>query len=145
MPPKKRDDKRGGDDGGYEGVGVYVYPDGSRYDGQVVRKEGLPPKRHGNGVYVDVNSVYDGQWIDDCMGGEGHITFSGGASYRGTFHANVFEGRGRYEWPNGTSYEGEWRRNLMHGVGVFTDDKGQKWSGRFYNGSGVEVVPVQEA
>ena len=140
MPPKKKDDKK--DDGGYEGIGVYVFPDGSRYDGQVVRKEGSSPKRHGNGVYVDVNSVYDGQWIDDSMSGEGHLTFATGASYRGSFHRNVFDGQGRYEWSNGCSYEGEWRNNLMHGMGVFTDAKGQRWFGKYYNGEGSEVSPM---
>jgi hypothetical protein len=140
MPPKKRDDKRiDAEEAAKEDIGKYYFADGSYYDGQFVRK-GEAVKRHGAGMYFDGGAVYDGQWSDDEMHGEGTITFDTGATYSGTFANNQFHGRGKYLWPNGTSYDGQWRRSLMHGEGVYVDAQGRRWTGRFYDGRGFQLI-----
>lgn len=139
MGPKKKDDKNA-EDQGKEDVGVYHFPDGSKYDGQVNKKEGGAVKRHGYGLYFDVGTVYDGQWVDDEMHGEGTLKFDTGANYVGTFFHNVFSGKGKYLWADGSFYDGLWRANKMHGEGVFVDIHGRRWTGKFYDGQGPGLV-----
>lgn len=134
MPAKRKDEKVLEEERDF--VGVYVFPDGATYDGQLWKRDHCAPVRHGNGVFTDVGCVYDGQWRDDVMSGEGTMQFSTGACYVGTFHDNAFNGCGRYTWPDGSHYEGEWRGNLMHGHGSYVDVDGRRWIGRFYNGQG---------
>lgn len=138
MPAKRKEDKSHEEERDF--VGVYVFPDGATYDGQMFKKEGCVPIRHGNGVFTDVGSVYDGQWRDDAMTGEGTMQFSSGACYVGTFFENRFSGRGRYTWPDGSHYEGEWLGNVMHGHGTYVDVKGHRWTGKFYNGKGESLL-----
>jgi hypothetical protein len=147
MPPKKRDDKKNeGEDDVKGEIGVYHFSDGSKYDGQYSKRTTSDPvnpviiKRHGFGVYVDNGTVYDGQWQDDAMHGEGSITFDTGASYTGSFLNNQFIGSGVYRWPNGSSYEGYWRSNQMHGEGTYVDASGRRWTGKFYNNAGVDLI-----
>ena len=142
MPPKKKDDKsKGGeaDETTREDMGKYYFADGSYYAGKFARK-GEMVKRNGHGMYFDGGAVFDGQWLDDEMHGEGSITFDTGAVYKGSFAANQFHGKGTYTWPDGTSYEGQWRRNLMHGEGVYTDAQRRRWTGRFYDGKGHQLI-----
>eukprot|EP00758_Cryptobia_borreli_P007841 Tbor_TRINITY_DN5334_c1_g5::TRINITY_DN5334_c1_g5_i1::g.4596::m.4596 len=138
MPPKRKDEKHQ-ENHIQEFIGVYIFPDGSRYDGQIIVRDNSSPKRHGNGVYTDAGSVYDGQWEDDVMCGEGQITYSTGASFTGNFNYNAFDGEGKYIWTDGTYYEGQWRYNKMHGIGTYCDRQGHRWHGKFYNGRGVEL------
>lgn len=141
MAPKKKDEKKEEEIVGKEDVGVFTFAaDGCRYDGQFQRKADAAGtvKRHGNGVLVDAGGtgVYDGQWVDDEMHGEGTLTFDSGATYHGTFANGQFDGKGRYTWPDGSNYEGRWRFNKMHGEGVYTDSSGNRWYGKFYDGTG---------
>jgi hypothetical protein len=140
MPPKKKDDKKEEEVALKEEVGVFCFADGSKYDGQIVRK-GDPVtstlvKRQGNGVFVDTCATYDGQWLDDEMSGDGSLTFESGASYVGGFLHSTFYGKGKYTFPDGSFYEGQWRHNAMHGEGLYVDAKGQRWVGKFYDGQG---------
>eukprot|EP00906_Rhabdomonas_costata_P029509 RCo041635 len=120
-----------------EGTGVFIYEDGSRYEGGWV-KDGVPLviKRKGFGVYIDGNNRYEGQWENDKMKGEGSFYFDSGAVYKGWWTDNQFEGKGTYTWPDSSCYEGSWRSNRMHGEGVYRDVNGKRWHGKFYNGTG---------
>lgn len=140
MPPKKKEDKpKEVEESIKDDIGKFYFPDGSYYDGQFTKK-GDVVKRQGSGMFFDGGAVYDGQWADDEMHGEGTMTFDTGASYSGSFTANKFHGRGKYSWPDGTSYEGQWRANLMHGEGVYTDAQNRRWIGRFYDGKGHQLI-----
>lgn len=136
MPPKKKDEKRETEEGGREEVGVFYFADGAKYDGQFSSKDGGAVKRHGFGMFYDVGTVFDGQWVDDEMHGEGTVTFDTGASYAGSFYHNAFNGRGKYTWPDGSYYEGQFRANKLHGEGTFVDNLGRRWVGKFYDGIG---------
>lgn len=145
MPPKKKDEKRGDvEEASKEEVGIFYFADGSKYDGQYISKKVADApaivKRHGNGIYEDNGTRYDGSWVDDEMQGEGKITFATDEEYEGSFANGMFCGRGAYRWKDGRSYEGQWRDNLMHGEGVFVDAEGRRWSGRFYDGKGFNLV-----
>ena len=115
MPPKKKDDKKEDEVAVKEEVGAFCFADGSKYDGQIVRKGGDVQqqqaaaaaaaaggvtastgivKRQGNGVFIDTCATYDGQWIDDDMTGEGTLNFDSGASYVGSFLHCTFYGTG---------------------------------------------------
>lgn len=94
--------------GGSIAHGVTVYPDGSRYEGQVVGTQ-----RSGSGVYVGPDRArYAGDWRDDRMAGHGSATRAGTS--------------GRYD--------GEWRGAQRHGLGVQIDDKGERYAGEFRDG-----------
>lgn len=166
MAPKKKEaEKKEEELAGKEDVGVFVFHDGSRYDGQYLRRAdasaaspapatssspggGAAPsssspvqlvKRHGNGVYLDTGAQMDGQWVEDELCGEATISFDSGASYVGSVWMDMFHGRGTYTWPDGSLYDGFWRANAMHGEGVYVDVEGGRWVGKFYNGLGVEL------
>jgi hypothetical protein len=138
MPPKKRDEKKeeGNDVQPTEDSGAFVFPDGARYKGQFVRREGGNIKRQGQGSYNDSGVEYEGGWKDDMMCGDCSISFPSGSKYVGSIVDNAFDGRGVFTWPDGSSYDGQWRYNRMHGEGAYCDAEGRLWNGRFYNGTG---------
>ena len=46
-------------------------------------------QRHGSGCFKRVNgTVYDGQWTNDFMNGNGKMTYPNGDEYTGTWHQN---------------------------------------------------------
>nr|CCD13674.1 unnamed protein product [Trypanosoma congolense IL3000] len=99
------------------------------------------PLQHGKGVFRDAGgSVYDGNWVEGEMTGEGSITFPSGATYEGGMYANRFWGAGTYTWSDGSRYEGQWENNKMHGTGIYIDAAGKRWAGKFYHGQGVGLL-----
>ena len=102
-------------DGTTTAHGVTVYPDGGRYEGQVVGTA-----RNGAGVYVGPDRTrYAGEWRDDRIAGYGSATRPG----------------------TNARYDGEWQAAKRHGLGVQIDDKGERYAGEFRddrpNGLGV--------
>ena len=89
------------------GTGVYLWPDGSRYEGGF-----KDDKFQGQGTY---------QWAD-------------GKKYVGTFRNNKRNGHGTYSWPNGSQYTGEWKEGTRHGQGTFTWANGSRYEGEWHQG-----------
>lgn len=136
MPPKKKEEKKEEEEARpVEESGTYVFEDGARYSGQVVRKDGQL-RRHGIGTHSDAALTYAGSWKDDAMHGEGTLTFASGASYTGSLVEGKMDGKGVYKWADSSFYDGQWRFNRMHGEGTYGDVHGEVWHGRFYNGTG---------
>ena len=54
----------------------------------------------------------DGEWHSGARHGAGTATYTGGATYKGSFKDGVFHGKGRFTWADGTYYEGEWKNGL---------------------------------
>jgi len=112
--------------------GVYMFPNGDRYDGEYQHASDGSIERNGCGTHTtSEGSVYVGDWSGDKMNGKGKLTHPSGAEYEGEFVNNQFHGNGKYRWPNTSCYEGQFIENKLEGTGQFTDTEGQVWTGTF--------------
>lgn len=86
-----------------EGKGLYIYPDGSYYEGGI--KNG---KAEGKGKFVFRNEelVYEGNWQYDRPNGYGVEKIADGSEYRGNFVKGIKQGEGIFTWTNGDRYNG---------------------------------------
>lgn len=80
--------------------------------------------------------LFEGEFVDDFMQGQGRFVYPSGAEYKGQWSRNKYNGNGRYTWPDGKVYEGAFVDNVMHGDGSIHDNHGRSWSGKFSQGSG---------
>ncbi|KAI8505882.1 MORN repeat containing 2 [Branchiostoma belcheri] len=112
--------------------GVYIFPNGDKYDGEYSQSDTGVLERNGVGTHTTKDGVvYTGRWVQDKMSGQGKLVHPSGAVYDGEFYNNTFHGRGKYIWPDGSFYEGNWEENKMEGDGEFIDTEGQTWTGTF--------------
>ena len=110
-------------------------------------------KRNGLGIRVWANgSRYEGNWEDDKMSGDGNYTGVTGCRYIGTFWNGSKHGKGmeefgnvlgiKYTCPAGNrhpglgycKYDGDWERGYFHGKGAFECVDGRGYQGDFYDG-----------
>lgn len=70
--------------------GERVWPDGSRYRGDVYCGE-----RTGRGSFYDAKTMemYDGDWCNNVRAGEGTLVWADGSRYTGTARYTVFSNR----------------------------------------------------
>ena len=62
-----------------EGYGIYMFPDGEKYEGQWFQDQ-----QHGKGIYYFMNNNrYDGMWYQDYQHGEGTMYYHNGDLYVG--------------------------------------------------------------
>lgn len=114
-------------------TGIYIFSNADKYDGEYIRSSDGGLERTGTGMHTSCDgTIYEGQWKNDKMDGNGRIQFPSGATYEGNFEENKFHGNGRYVWPNGSLFEGTFTQNKMEGEGQFTDTDGQVWCGNFW-------------
>ncbi|KAK3087614.1 hypothetical protein FSP39_008381, partial [Pinctada imbricata] len=112
--------------------GIYLFPNGDKYDGEYQHGSDGSLDRCGYGVHTTTEgTVYEGEWSKDKMNGKGKLSHPSGAVYEGQFVNNQFHGNGKYTWPNQSCYEGEFCENKLEGTGQFTDTEGQVWTGTF--------------
>ncbi|CAE7325040.1 PIP5K3 [Symbiodinium sp. CCMP2592] len=88
------------------------------------------------GVYKAANGniVYEGQFNNDRMDGEGTYHFSDGRVYVGAWQKGHMCGKGAMTWPDGSRYEGEYKNDFRHGQGTLTWPDGRKYEGQWANG-----------
>jgi len=79
---------------------------------------------------TSVMGVYDGNWEDDVMSGQGVYSWSDGSSYDGAFVNGKMHGPGRFMWPDGSTYEGTWHSGQMTGHGRLD----YRFDGNFHQG-----------
>ncbi|XP_063718986.1 MORN repeat-containing protein 2-like isoform X2 [Symsagittifera roscoffensis] len=133
MPPKKTK-KQVEDEEPRMMNGVFMFPNGDRYDGDYMRKPDGTIFRQGQGCHTASDGTkYEGEWLNDTMTGQGSVEYPSGASYEGEFNENKFHGSGRYNWPDGAVYSGHFEDNRICGDGEFLDPDGQAWVGNFDN------------
>ena len=105
--------------------GTLDYGDGSKYTGGLSIPLGVMKyNRHGVGVYHWLGQVYDGDWRDDKMHGEGSLQFVDGITFRGAFvrdEGAFVLGSGTLLYPaemGGGKYVGELKGIQRHGIGT---------------------------
>ncbi|KAK7092055.1 MORN repeat-containing protein 2-like [Littorina saxatilis] len=132
MPGEKKKDKKKDDGTPFIHTGVYMFPNGDKYEGEYMATEGGSLERSGRGKHTTAEgTVYDGDWLSDKMNGTGTLQHPSGARYCGDFVNNQFHGHGSFTWPNGSFYEGQFVENRLEGEGQFTDTVSQQWTGTF--------------
>ena len=128
--------------------GKFFFENGATYEGEYAVlppdpeaevKDGEEPKerriRQGQGLYIEGDYSYEGQWLDDKMHGAGTLRFASGAMYTGEFAENKYMGQGTHTFPDGVSkYVGPWQDSRMHGLdGLYTDKESHVWKGQVRN------------
>lgn len=114
----------------YEGHGVALFSDGSRYEGQFSngRINGL------GALYFANGDVYSGQWVNQLRQGRGRLRFKTGDEYLGEFHQNYLQGQGKMVYANQQIYEGSWWANQPQGRGVLVKADKSRYEGGFLAG-----------
>ncbi|KAI9209099.1 uncharacterized protein BJ171DRAFT_577449 [Polychytrium aggregatum] len=122
--------------------GVFIFQDGSRYDGEFKELEGAVIVRHGQGTYTcgSTGCKYTGAWEMDKMHGKGKMDYPSGAVYEGMWKENRYSGAGSYYWPDNSQYSGDWENNKMHGPGRYIDKNSECWVGMFFKGTGTSLA-----
>jgi len=122
-----------------DGMGVEVYPDGSKFQG----KEGYGifewadnsfyagnfqnGEINGFGVYQwPDKKKFEGFWMNNLMHGEGVFTWQDGRKYKGAYVQDKKEGYGELSWPDGKLFKGFWKNGVQHGDGELLDTVNKK-------------------
>ena len=106
--------------------------------------------KHGKGkvVFIEEDSVYEGDFNKGKMTGSGVFTWKDKTSYDGEFLDGKKHGKGLFKWPDGTEYEGDYVNNLREGLGEYRWKNGKKFKGMFkggkQHGKGVYILPNGE-
>ncbi|XP_069838110.1 radial spoke head 10 homolog B isoform X2 [Dendropsophus ebraccatus] len=125
------------------GHGIYTWPNGSRYEGQVYKAI-----RHGSGVHIssDQQVSYAGEWYMGKRHGKGSVYYNaeGTSWYEGDWIHNRKEGWGVQRFPSGNIYEGQWKNNKFHGEGrmrwlTSNEEYTGQWENGVQNGLGTHT------
>lgn len=109
------------------GYGECLYDAGPHYKGNW-----LHDRCHGDGIFIDNDSRYSGQWRMGRKHGFGEeVWHDDGTKYLGEHTDGNKHGRGQYVWADGSSYEGEFRNDVVEGYGVLRDKQGGVYTGQF--------------
>lgn len=92
----------------------------------------LDGKKHGNGSYVYANRYfhYDGDWLNGKKHGWGKFTI-GDSVYEGEFQEGEITGQGRRMWADGSTYDGWFQDGEMHGLGIRVQSDGTRYEGQW--------------
>ena len=82
----------------------------------------------------DDGSIYEGEFVDGKVHGQGTYTWSDGTMYEGTFESGLLHGEGRLMWPSGAMYDGPFQAGEMAGTGTKTWPSGATYTGDFVDG-----------
>jgi len=98
-----------------EGLGIQVWPDGSRYEGIWLNNKA---NKKGRLIYSDGDFNF-GDWKDDKKFGKGKfVHFDGAATYEGEWNDEK-HGFGNEKWLDGAFYQGEYKNGQKSGKGKF--------------------------
>jgi len=114
----------------FNGKGVYVYPDKSKYGGNIINGE-----RNGQGTLTfPTGKKYVGEFKDGKYDGQGTYTFPSGEKYVGEFKDGKYDGQGTLTWASGTKYVGQFKDGRSNGQGTLTLPDGTKYVGEWKDG-----------
>ncbi len=79
-------------------------------------------KPHGKGTrtWKENGNIYNGEFLQGRMHGEGTFTYDNGDEYKGDFIKDLRHGNGSFNRKNNYKYKGEFFEDKMHGKGTFT-------------------------
>ncbi|RUS92231.1 hypothetical protein EGW08_000084, partial [Elysia chlorotica] len=111
-----------------QGMGKFIYPDGSRYEGQWVND-----LKDGTGKYYYINGdIYEGEWSKGLRHGKGRYTYAADKTYyEGSWRKGKWEGFGEFHFCN-YKYVGRFRDNKMYGYGKFVFDTCCELHGQYF-------------
>lgn len=133
-----------------EGIGKFVFKDGSYYTG-----EWENDKMHGKGEFKSMEAVkisgdltpnrkgviYKGEWVEGKIQGKGTLK-DVGIYYEGNFVDGRIEGNGsvKYTSSGEWTYDGEWKDFKFHGKGIRLRNGGKyegEWKDGMEDGKGI--------
>jgi ankyrin repeat protein len=79
-------------------------------------------------------TIYEGDWVNETMDGQGTLTFSNGERYEGQWVHALKQGNGVYVFQDGEKYDGQWMADKRSGSGVYTIPDGGRFEGTWSNG-----------
>ena len=110
--------------------GKLYYPNNTlKYEGDFVNG-GF----EGNGKHIFPNgNYYIGQYKDSMQNGKGILYYKNGKiKYEGDFKNNVPDGNGKYIWENGNYYIGPWIKGVKHGKGkLYYENNNIRYDGEY--------------
>jgi len=90
---------------------------------------------YGNGIYLFPNGdKYDGEFKNGEINGDGVYTYPDRSEYIGKFVNGVRHGQGTLKIVDGITFIGQWANDLPNGKGVKILADGMQYSGEFKNG-----------
>lgn len=79
--------------------------------------------------------MYEGNFVDGQIHGQGTFYYANGDIYRGSWKKNQKHGKGTMKFEErGFEYTGDWKDNRPHGRGVLSYTSGAKYTGDFKEG-----------
>ncbi len=116
----------------WNGVGVCVFNDGGRIEGEFASG-----KTNGRVVHIFADgSRYEGDERNGIKQGYGVQIWPNGDRYEGELREDNREGEGVYTFGSGdiaVRYEGQWQKNVKEGAGILTMKDGAIQAGTFQN------------
>jgi len=110
------------DKGQKEGIGIYEWGDGSKYQGQLSDNEIT-----GWGTLTDDEGTYTGEFFENAQHGHGEWHYSNGDIFIGQFQKSLRHGQGKLQWVSeGKEYDGQWREGVPWGQGKIVSNGIQK-------------------
>jgi hypothetical protein len=128
-------------DGALEGIGRFYSTDGSYYDGNF--SKGITC---GFGIYIHNDRTrYQGEWQNDQPHGKGKEFFPDGSVFEGTFVNGKKIGNCVYSWRDGSYYVGEILNDYFYGKGRYSWSDGKiyegDWKDNMLHGKGILRYP----
>lgn len=119
---------------------------GAMFRGEIIAGSRRP---EGKGIKIFKShigtSLYEGYFSDGRCHGIGRGITSKGELYQGQFNEDQMEGEGFFYWPDGRIFEGSFILGKKHGIGKYFWPNGQVYVGDFKNdncsGFGITYYP----
>ena len=118
--------------GGFEGNGKHIFPNGNYYIGQFRHS-----MQNGKGIlyYKNGKIKYEGDFKNNVPDGNGKYIWENGTYYIGPWVKGLKHGKGKLYYENNTiKYDGDYKLDLFDGYGKFVAENGEYYIGQWSNG-----------
>lgn len=113
------------------GIGKIFFDDGCVYEGEFKNNF-----IHGNGLFVWTDGrIYEGEWVNNSMTGKMRLSYEDGRFFQGYYEEDEKNGPGIYSWPDGRMFFGNWTKGVISGEGVEVSADGKKTKGLWIEGN----------